>query len=143
MNKRRAKISLKKIYLSLSATYWSPLLWPSALCLPRSLALLNRRPEAHSSGCRLSLPHLVSYSSDLQLNWRIQGPLLPCGGFPYHIFSPNRLSSNSWLPVPTEFAHSVFGMACWIVIKRKYLSCSSQVTLFRCISLWVYHGIFS
>ena len=33
-------------------------------------------------------------------------------------------------------------MACLNVIKRKKLSCSSQVTLFRCISLWVYPGIF-
>ena len=36
---------------------------------------------------------------------------------------------------------SVFGMACLTVIERKYLSCSSQVTLFRCISLWLYRGI--
>ena len=33
-------------------------------------------------------------------------------------------------------------MAWLIVIQRKWLSCSSQVTLFQCISLWVYHGIF-
>ena len=29
-----------------------------------------------------------------------------------------------------------FGMACVIVIERKYLSCSSQVTLFRCITFF-------
>ena len=51
--------SFRKIYLSLylkglrvrgswrpnrTVTYWPPLLWPSALCLPRSPGLLNRRP---------------------------------------------------------------------------------------------------
>ena len=81
-----------------------------------------------SAECWLSLPHLVSNSSDLQLIW----------------------SPTHWLTVFTELynssithmiAHSIFGMACLIVIKQKYLSCSSQVTLFRCISLWVYHGL--
>ena len=37
---------------------------------------------------------------------------------------------------------ATFGMACLIVIERKYLSCSSEVTLFRCVSLWEYNGIF-
>ena len=61
----------KKIYLSLylkslcvrgswrpnrTATYWPPLLWPSAWCLSRSPGLLNRRPW-------LSLPHLVTNKS--------------------------------------------------------------------------------
>ena len=36
----------------------------------------------------------------------------------------------------------IFGMACVIVIERKWLSCSSEVTLFRCVSLWEYNGIF-
>ena len=51
---------LRKIYLSLylkglcvkgswrpnrTATYWAPLLWPSALCLSHSPGLLNRRPR--------------------------------------------------------------------------------------------------
>ena len=78
-----------------TATYWLPLLWPSALCLYRSPGLLNRRPggsafcwvrafstaschqrvskllcvpRAPSAGWWLSLPHLVSNSSDLELN---------------------------------------------------------------------------
>ena len=98
----------------------------------------------------LSLPHLVSNSSDLQLvsgapkapsarRWlsplhlisNFSGPQLtggPEGPFrlvwlPYHILSPTPL-----LPVFTELynssivhsiAHSIFGMACLIVIKRK------------------------
>ena len=73
-----------------TAIYWSPPLWPSALCLSRSP---DAQMEAHSAGCGflyrilsptglqtpsgvprapsawwwLSLPHLVSNSSDLQL----------------------------------------------------------------------------
>ena len=43
----------------------------------------------------LSLPHLLSNSSDLQLNRESRGPLLLGGGFPYHILSPTHLSSNS------------------------------------------------
>ena len=38
--------------------------------------------------------------------------------------------------------HSIFEIECLIVIKRKQLSCSSEVTLFQCVSLWEYHGIF-
>ena len=76
-----------------------------------------------SAGCWLSLPHLVTKLSDLQTGLQ-----------------------TKWLPVFTELynssiAHSIFGMACLIVIKQKSLSCSSQVTLFRCISLWLYRGI--
>ena len=77
--------------------------------------------------------------------------------------APTAPSARRWLPLPplvsdfsgpqlsdflsspsyynSSIAYSIFGMACLIVIKRKKLSCSSQVTLFRCISLWVYHGL--
>ena len=53
--------------------------------------------RAHSAGCWLSLPHLVTNGSGLQTNW---------------------------LPLFTELynssiAHSIFGMACLIVIKRR------------------------
>ena len=116
MNKDERRL-LKKIYLSLylkclcvrgswrpnrTAIYWPPLLWPSALCLSRSPGLLNRRPGGPlSAGCRLSLPHLVTKLSDLQTG----------------------LQTN-WLPVYTELynssiAHSIFWMACLIVIKWK------------------------
>ena len=126
----------KKIYLSLylkglcvcergswrpnrTATYWPPLLWPSALCLSRSP---DAQPEA-------------------------QGPTPMDAGFLYRILSPTDLvSKNSlqtglqinWIPIFTELynssiAHSisphnwpsvcvtsaVLGMACLIVIERK------------------------
>ena len=87
-----------------TAIYWPPLLWPSALCLSRSPGLLNRRPRGPAL-CRimafftvsyhqlvskttggpdvlygrvwLSLPHLVSDVSDLQL---IRAPRVPSAG---------------------------------------------------------------
>ena len=82
-NNRRVKTSLKKYtshfiwkgsHVRASwrpnkiATYWTPLLWPSALCLSRSTGLLNRRPEGLAFCWVLfSLLHLVSNSFDLQL----------------------------------------------------------------------------
>ena len=70
---------LRKIYLSLylkglcvreswrpnrTATYWPPLLWPSALCLSRSPGLFNWRPGAQlSAGCWLLPLPLLSPNS--------------------------------------------------------------------------------
>ena len=62
-------------------------------CVFLVLQMLNRRPGG-SAFCWLSLPHLVTNSSDLQLNRGSQRPLLPGGGFPYHTLSP-----TLWLPV--------------------------------------------
>ena len=50
----------------------TPKLWLSALCLFRSLGLLNRSPGVHCAGCWLSLLHLISNFS---------GPQTP-SGFP-------------------------------------------------------------
>ena len=52
-------------------------------------------PRAPSTWWWLSLPHLVSSSSDLQLNRGSRGPFLLGGGFLYHILSPTSLISNS------------------------------------------------
>ena len=52
-------------------------------------------PKGPSAGWWLSLPHLVSNPSDLQLIWGSRGPLLPGGGFLYHILSPTSLNINS------------------------------------------------
>ena len=137
-----------------TAIYWTPLLWPSALCLSRSP---DAQPEARGLSFLLSagfLYHILS-PTGLQNYWGPQGPLLLGGGFPYHILSPTRLISNSiggpegsfsrvWLSLPHLFsnlsdlqlltsshtelynssiaysiAHSIFGMARLIVIKRK------------------------
>ena len=71
-----------------------------------------------------SLTHLISNSSDLQLYRGSRGPLLPGGGFLYHNLSLTHLISNSLTSCPTELynsssAHSIFGMACLIEMKRE------------------------
>ena len=99
-----------------TATYWPPLLWPSVLCLSRSLGLLNRRPGG-------------------PLRW-----VLAFSTRSYHqrVWSPNWSPNSHWLPVFTELYNSsialsisphdwpwgcvtsaVLGMACLTVIKRK------------------------
>ena len=50
-----------------TATYWPPLLWPSAF-LSRSPGMLNRGPRAQPLWDMLSFQHLLSNSSDPQ-NW--------------------------------------------------------------------------
>ena len=45
-----------------------------------------------------------------------------------------------WLAIGI-YISAVVGMACLIVIEQKKLSCSSQVALFRGISLWLYRVI--
>ena len=52
-----------------TATYWPPLLWPSALCFSRSPGVLNRRFGGPLTGCCslyriLSLTRLVSKLTD-------------------------------------------------------------------------------
>ena len=108
MNKRRAKTSLQKYT---SHFIWKgcvcervleteqrlqyidpPLLWPSALCLSCSPGLLTRRPGGPL--CWLSLLHLVSLIWS-PTHWGSRGPLLPGGGFLYHILPPTSLISNS------------------------------------------------
>ena len=80
---------------NVTAIYWPPLLWPSALCLSRSPGLLNRRPRGplcwvrafstaychqrvskHHRGSRewLSLPHLISNFSGPPLIRGSKGP---------------------------------------------------------------------
>ena len=57
----------------------------------------------------------------------------------YNSSIAHSISPHNW---PLECVTSaVFGMACLIVIERKLLSCSSQVTLFRCICLWLHRAI--
>ena len=75
-------------------------------------------PEAHSAGWWLSLLHLIS-----------------------------NLSPTVSLPVITELYNSStptqsLQWDVWSSSSGNNCQCSSQVTLFRCISLWVYHGIF-
>ena len=62
---------------------------------PTGLQTQSGVPKAPSAGWWLSIPHLVTDSSDLQLNRGSKGPLLLGGGFLYHILSPSSLTSNS------------------------------------------------
>ena len=102
-------------------------------------------PGAHSADflyCILSPTGLVP-----KLHRGSRGPLRPgMLTFPTTtclqlVWSPTRLTPVSTELYNSSIAHSIFGMACLIVIKRKQLSCSSEVTLFRCISLRVYNGL--
>ena len=94
-----------------TATYWSPLLWPSALCLSRSpeaqlmLAFSTTSchqliwsptqsgvPRAPSAGWWLSLPHLASNFSDLQLTDFLSSPSYiivqsPTQALEWHVWS--------------------------------------------------------
>ena len=93
-----------------TAIYWPPLLWPSALCLSCSPGLLNQR-----TGGPLCWMLAFSIASCHQrvskLNRGSQRPLLPGGGFLYHILSNSSdlqltdfLSSPSYIIVqsPTQ-----------------------------------------
>ena len=85
-----------------TAIYWPPLLWPSTLCLSRSPGLLNRKPGGPgaqlSAGWWLSLPHLVSNSSDIQLTDFLSPPSYiivqsPTKSLEWHVWSSS--SGNS------------------------------------------------
>ena len=79
-----------------------------------------------------------------KLNRASRGSLLLGGGFLYHILSPTGLQTN-WLLVFTELiivqSPTQYLWNGMLDRHQAALSCSSQVTLFQCISLWLYHGI--
>ena len=89
-----------------TATYWPPLLWPSALCLSCSPVLLNRRPGG-SAFCWLSLPHLVSNLSGPQLTDFLSSPSYiivqsPTQSLEWHVWSSssgNNCHAGHSLPV--------------------------------------------
>ena len=65
-----------------------------AVCRSRSPGLLNRRPGGPASLGHVLIP-ASSHQLVSKLNRGSQRPLLPVGGFPYHILTPIRLISNS------------------------------------------------
>ena len=83
---------------NISAIYWPPLLWPSALCLSRSPELLNRRPRGPLCWVRAfstaSCHQLVS-----KHHRGSRGPLRPGVAFPTTSRLQLQLNSNflSWL----------------------------------------------
>ena len=94
-----------------TATYWPPLLWPSVF-LSRSPGCCSTRSlGAHSAGCWLPLPHLVTNGSGFQTNW------LPVFTELYNSSIAHSISPHDW---PSGcLTSAVLGMACLIVIKRK------------------------
>ena len=78
-----------------TATYWLPLLWPSALCLSRSPGLFNRWTGGPAE-CWLPLPHLVTNGSGLQTNW------LPVFTELYNSSIAHSISPHIW---PSEMCH--------------------------------------
>ena len=91
---------------------------------PKSLGI----PGGPSAGLWLSLPHFVSYLSDLQLNRGSRGLFCWVVAFSTTSCLQRLWPSTYWLPVFTELynssiahsiIHPIFGMACLIVIKRK------------------------
>ena len=101
----------------------TPKLWPSALCLSRSLGLLNRSPGVHSAGCWLSLLQLV------QLPLQLYPPVLPSVQF-VGLILPSNSHAVIWTRLHASaisfdiwwsgrVTSAISGMACVIVIERK------------------------
>ena len=91
-----------------TATYWPPLLWPSALCPSCSPGLLNRRLGGPLAGCRLSLQDLVTNGSPNSLGGP-EGPFcwlvaLSTTSLP-HLSLPHLVSNSSDLQL-TNFLSS-------------------------------------
>ena len=130
----------KKIYLSLylkgcvwegvgdwtkTATYWTPQPLRTSPCVV--LVLLGccsaGGPAAHCVGCGPPLPHLVTNGSQ-NCSGGPEGPFCRVVAFSTTSCLQLLWPPTHWLPVFTELynssiAHSIFGMACLIVIKRK------------------------
>ena len=105
-----------------TAMYWPPLLWPSALCLSRSRGLLNRRPGG-SAFC-----WVLAFSTTTCLqhsNWSLT-------------VLTELYNSSTTTQSPTQSLESHV----WSSSGGNNCPCSSEVTLFRCISLCVYNGNF-
>ena len=102
--------------------------WPPTLMAVNVVSFSFSRcstggPGVHSAGCWLSLLHLISNFSGPQTPLGfLRAPSAGCG-FLYHISSitPSLTGTRTALiSVLTEFnAHSIFEIACLIVIKRK------------------------
>ena len=104
------------------AIYWPPLLWPSALWLSRSPGLLNRRPRGPT--LLGDLLHLISNFSGSQLIGAPRPQGLMWLSLPHFVYnSDSNCNCNfclDWVISNVHsVAHSIFGIACLIVIKWK------------------------
>ena len=110
-------------------------------------------PGVHSAGCWLSLLHLISIFSGPQLIRALSPFSLVWLSVTLLVFLPSPTVCNStgpWLPswlryIIIERPHD-HPLDLWNRMFNRHQAeitvSSSQVTLFRCISLWVYHGNF-
>ena len=129
------------------AIYWPPLLWPSALYLSRSPGLLNWRPRGPAlCWWWLSLLHLIT-------NWSLKltgGPEGPFGrvwlSLPHLVSDVSDsqltdfLSSQSYIIVQRPLNRPLNP---WNGMFDRHQAEITVMQFFRCISLWVYHGIFT
>ena len=77
-----------------TATYWPPQSLRTSPCVV--LVRLAAQPGAWGPGLSGTCSHFSIFSRTcLQIRWGSRGPLLPGGGFLYHIPSPTSLHSNS------------------------------------------------
>ena len=89
----------------------TPTLMAISVSFPFSWCCSTGGLGAHSAGCWLSLPHLVTNGSGLQTNW------LPVFTELYNSSIAHSISPHNW---PSGCVTSaVLGMACLIVIERK------------------------
>ena len=127
-----------------TATFWLPLLWPSALCLSCSPGLLNQRPRAPAFCWMMAF----FTASNHQLVWSptqsgaLRTPSAWCG-FPYHILSATSLDPNSsgaprapsaWCGLPYHISSITPTPTVWLL---SWLSCIIvQRPLNRLLDLW-------
>ena len=108
-------------------------------------------PDAQLYGeCWLALPHLVSYFSGSQITGGSRGPLRPGVALPTTPYHQLPFLQLFWLPVLTELYNSstpaqsptqTLEWHVWSSSSGNNCHAVQRVTLFRCISLWVYHGL--
>ena len=128
---------------NITATFWPPLLWPSALCLSCSPDAQPeaQRPTLLGDGFLYCILPATSLVPELHLvSW---GPLRPGVAFP----TTSRLSLTGTRTVLTSVLTPTRSPT--RSLKSHVWSSSSgnnchavQRSLFRCVSLWEYHGIF-
>ena len=118
----------------------TPKLWPSALCLSRSPGLLNRSHGAHSAWCWLSLLQLVYLP--LQLYSTVF--LLFNSSAVYYLQTPTRWYGHASTPPQFLPISGDRDVLLPLSLERPVWSSSVslEATLFWCVSLWEYNGIF-
>ena len=125
-----------------------PLLWPSR-CVFLVLLMLNRRPRG--SLCCVMAFFIASYQHLLRTSaHKGPRPLRPCVAFPttprLH-WNSNSLAGTQLPQLPSWLRYIIVQrlhdrpLDLWNRMFNRHQA-EITVTLFRCVSLWEYHGIF-